>query len=265
MTIIKSEDMSNEQYHETPAIGSSAIKEVANKSLQHWRGRVRKDSPTFALGSAVHAELLEPEKDLLVCGPETRRGKPWSEGKAEADAEGKIFLTEADYTLAKEMSEACLKNRMANHLLTNDDLLAEASFFATDPDIDIALKTRPDGLIRGSGLVLDIKTCQDASPRGFEKAVRAFGYDLQCATYMHILKLCGVRVDNFIFICIEKDKPHVTACYELSEMYLRHAHNRMIDTLIKIKSAEDTGHYGTDWPDLGTVHLPAWLDSEQSF
>ena len=265
MTIIKSEDMSNEEYHARRAVGSSSVKTVASKSLAHWKGQVRKESHAFDLGSAVHAMLLEPEKQLVIRGPETRRGKAWTEPKDEADTLGKILLTEADYDLANNMADACMNNNMANHLLTNPDLLAEASFFATDPDIDIELKTRPDGLLREAGIVLDIKTCQDASPRGFDRAVRTFGYDIQAAFYMHVLRLNKVRVDNFIFICVEKDAPHVTACYELSEMYLRHAHNRMMATLVDIKQAQDNDEYGTNWPDLGTIHLPAWMDSEEAF
>ena len=132
MTIIKSEDMSNEEYHAHHAFGSTAVKTAANKSIAHLFGAERKESHAFALGSAVHAMLLEPEKDLIVRGPETRRGKAWSDLKDECDAAGKILLTEADYTLANNMADACLQNRMANHLLTNPDMLAEASFFATD-------------------------------------------------------------------------------------------------------------------------------------
>jgi len=265
MTIVKSDAMTNEQYHEDAAFSSTDVKMVSNKSLAHWIGNVRKESHAFDLGSSVHALLLEPEKDLVIRGPETRRGKAWAELKEEADTGGKILLTEADFDLASDMAESCLKNEMANHLLTNSDLLAEASFFATDPDIDVPLKTRPDGLLRNSGIVIDIKTCQDASPRGFEKSVRSFGYDLQAAFYLHVLNLNKVKVKNFIFICIEKDKPHVVACHELSEMYLRHAHNRVIETLIKMKTAIDTNDFGTGYPDINTIHLPAWMDSENSF
>ena len=126
MTIIKSEDMSNEEYHAHPAIGSSSVKTVASKSLAHWKGQVRKESHAFDLGSAVHAMLLEPEKGLVIRGPETRRGKAWTEAKEEADTHGQILLTEADYDLASNMTDACLNDNMANHLLTNPDLLAEA-------------------------------------------------------------------------------------------------------------------------------------------
>ena len=262
MTMI---EISNEEYHAHPALSSTDIKTVANKSLAHWKGQIRKESVAFDLGSAVHAMLLEPELNLVIKGPETRRGKAWSEAYAIAKDEGRILLTEADYDLAVSMSEACLKNPAANHFLTHSDLLCEKSFFATDPEKDLELKTRPDGLLKEHGIVIDIKTCQDASPEGFARAVRTFGYDIQAAFYLHVLRLCKIPAKQMIFICIEKDAPHVTACHELSEMYIRHAHNRMEGTLYNIRQAMDTEEFVTLWPDINTIHLPSWMDSEDAF
>lgn len=258
-------EISNEEYHAHPALSSSDVKAVASKSLAHWKGQVRKETTAFDLGTAVHALLLEPELDLVVRGPETRRGKAWSEAYAEAKEQGRVLLTEADYDLATTMADACLKNWTANHFLTHGDLLAEKSFFATDPDLDLELKTRPDGLLAEHGIVIDIKTCQDASPEGFAKAVRNFGYDIQAAFYLHVLRLCKIPAKQMIFICIEKDAPHVTACHELSEMYIRHAHNRMMDTLHNIKMAMDTDEFVTLWPDINTIHLPSWMESDAAF
>ena len=39
--------------------------------------------------------------------------------------------------------------------------------------------------------MFDIKTCQDASPTGFAKAVRDYGYDIQAAFYKHVMHLEG--------------------------------------------------------------------------
>ena len=258
-------EMTNEEYHAHPALSSSDIKAVASKSLAHWKGAVRKESIAFDLGTAVHAMLLEPEKDLVVCGPETRRGKAWSDLYEDCKAQGKLLLTEADYDQATAMSEACMKNFAANHFLTHSELIAEASFFAEDPEIGLELKTRPDGLLKDHGIVIDIKTCQDASPRGFEKAVRQFGYDIQAAFYLHVLNLCKIPAKQMIFICIEKDAPYVTACHELSEMYLRHAHNRMMSTMLDIRDAMETDEYITNWPDVNVIHLPSWMESSDAF
>ncbi len=262
MTLILSDKMSNEEYHADDAISSSDVKAVATSSLAHWKGKVRKESHAFDLGTAVHALLLEPEKNLVVKGPDTRRGKAWIDAKEDAEKQNKLLLTEVDYDLATDMAEACLRNPMARNLLTNEQLLAEGSFFVTCPQTGLKLKTRPDGFIASAGVVLDIKTCQDASPRGFERAVRNFRYCMQQAFYRYCLEIEGIPTSNFIFIAIEKEKPHVTACYELSEKYEKFSRQEMMQTLFKIKTANEKGEYTTGWPDLETINLPPWLNGD---
>jgi exodeoxyribonuclease VIII len=78
-------DMTNEEYHAHPNISSSDVKAVAAKSLAHWKAKVYKASPAFALGSAVHALVLEPEKSFVLRGPEDRRGNKWKEAQLAAD------------------------------------------------------------------------------------------------------------------------------------------------------------------------------------
>jgi hypothetical protein len=53
--------------------------------------------------------LLEPEKNLVRCGPETRRGNEWKDMQELAEADGAVLLPEADYKLAERMaaSGAC--------------------------------------------------------------------------------------------------------------------------------------------------------------
>ena len=55
-------------YHDKeifPHISSSDVKTVLSKSLLHWAGQERKESIAFDIGKAVHALILEPEKDLV--------------------------------------------------------------------------------------------------------------------------------------------------------------------------------------------------------
>lgn len=262
MTMILSNKMSNEEYHAHENISSSDLKAVASTTLRHWKGKVRKENPAFDLGTAVHAMLLEPEKELIVRGPETRRGKAWSEAKEDAEKQNKLLLTEADYDLACDMAEECLTHPMGAKLLNNKELITEASFFVTCPETGLGLKTRPDGFLASAGLILDVKTCQDASLNGFSKALRNFNYSMQQSFYRYCLEIEGIKISNFIFIAIEKEKPHATACYELSDKYDRYARQGMMQTLHKIKRAKETGDFSTGWPDLDTISLPPWLDGE---
>ena len=263
--MVMRKDMSNEAYHFEPAISSSDVKTVSGKSLAHWKGQERKESVAFDLGTATHAHLLEPEKSLVRCGPETRRGKERKQAKEYSDKAGAVLLPEAEYKQSIDMAQSVLQHSVAHHLLTHSDLIAEASFFVTDPDLDLPLKTRPDGLLVKQGMAIDVKTCVDASPKGFDRAVRNFGYDIQAAFYLHCLNLEGLRIKQFMFICVEKEKPYAVCVHEMSEMYLRHAHNRMMETLYTIKHATDNEEYDTGWDEINTIHLPDWMNASGAF
>jgi hypothetical protein len=261
MQIIPSKLLSNKAYHEMPAISSSAVKTVATSSLYHWKNAKFNSTPAMILGSAFHAMLLEPEKNLVVNSELSRRGsKAWKE-QEELLQDDQILLPEGEFRQCQEMRQGCLQNKMARNLLANEDLLAEYSFIAECPETGLELKCRPDGLLKEAGIVIDLKSCLDASYRGFDKAVRNYRYDLQECFYRYVLKLCGYPTTNFIFIATEKNS-YATACYEMSDKYNKYAEDEMFKTLRKIKVAQDTNTFDTGWPELDTINLPAYLDED---
>ena len=194
-------EMSNEDYHRHPGYSSSDVKDVASSTLAHWKNRVRKESHAFDLGSAVHAMLLQPELNLVVEGTETRRGKDWTSMKESADFAGKILLPKKEYQLAEQMAQAALFTPHVAELITDKHATKEASYFVKEPVFNLDLKCRPDGLLSHKNLVFDIKTCQDASPRGFAKAVRDYSYDVQASFYFKSLALYGLShmIDFYLF------------------------------------------------------------------
>lgn len=259
MQIIPSEELSNSEYHKLPAISSSAVKAVATSTLHHWKNATFTTTPAMILGSAFHAMVLEPEKNLVHDSGLPRRGsKAWKE-QEEFLSEDEILLPTGEFEQCKKMVDGCLQNKIAKKVLTDKDMLAEYSFIATCPQTGIELKCRPDGLLREAGIVLDLKTCLDASYHGFEKTIRNYRYDLQACFYRYVLKLCKIPTTNFIFIATEKNS-YATACYEMSDKYNKYAEDEMFKTLRKIKVAQDTNTFDTGWPDLETVQLPPWLD-----
>lgn len=255
-------DLSNTDYHARPEISSSDVKAVAAKSLAHWKHKVWKGSATFALGSAVHAFVLEPHKDLVTRGPEDRRGNKWKEAQLAADLDGKILLTEGDYDLAEKIAEPIIKNEVVKSWITDPLFVAEASFFATDPETGAKIKCRPDGYLPESGIVFDIKTTQDASPDGFPREIRKYGYDLQAAFYLRCLRAAGHKATAFIFVCVEKEAPYAVGLHALTDRYISAADLRVTDTLEKISKALVANSFTTDWPLINHVDLPRWQIEE---
>ena len=168
--------------------------------------------------------LLEPELNLVVEGTETRRGKDWTAMKEAADFAGKILLPRKEYQLAEQMAQAALFTPHVAELIGDKHAIKEASYFVKEPVLDMDLKCRPDGLLPHKNMMFDIKTCQDASPRGFSKAVRDYCYDIQASYYKHCMELEGFTIDRFLFICIEKSRqPYIVQVHELSGEYLNHS------------------------------------------
>lgn len=253
-------DQSNADYHaDKTAISSTDVKTVAKQSLFHWANAQRKTSSAFDQGSAVHAMLLEPEKELVVKGPKDRRGNAWKDLYAECEAKGQTLLPEGEYYEAEAMAQAAMFTPAVADMLTAKDLIAEASFFSECPDTGVKLKCRPDGLVRSRNLIFDIKTTTDASPYGFAKHVNSFGYDLQAAFYLRALRAAGEDVRNFAFIAIEKTFPYCVQIHVLSPSYIEHADNRVIETLRKIQNAQETQTFGTGWPTVNEIHPPKWF------
>jgi exodeoxyribonuclease VIII len=257
-------DMTNEDYHAHDAISSSDVKMVHSKSLAHWKAKVYKSTPSFDIGTAVHAMVLEGDKDIVVRGPEDRRGNKWKDAQTEAEANGKLLLTLSDYDMAREMADSLLMHPVGQRM-ADVSTVNEVSFFATDPATGLKLKTRPDSYWQEQGVLYDIKTCQDANPFAFSRDFHKYNYAIQAAFYMHVIRLCGKPAKNFVFAAVEKSAPYEVSVHVVSEEYLAWAEKHMTNALAKIADAQQSGRYGTGWPEVNVIDLPNWLQQEADF
>ena len=219
--------ISNAEYHGSSELGRS----TAWSLLQSCPEKVRYDmnnrkpsSPTLVLGSAFHTATLEPEKldEEFAVKPTEIDGKSsrtnhYKEAfemmqKNEPD---KQWLAPADYDLALEMAGSALDNPILKHYMADIDKVVEGTgFFEME---GAKCKVRPDLYIPGAGVVIDLKSTQDASPKGFTKSVRQFGYLFQACWYMHALRMVGLKPKQFIFLAVEKTAPFATAAYTIKE------------------------------------------------
>jgi hypothetical protein len=251
--------MTNAQYHATDAISSSDVKMVYGKSLAHWKAKVYKSSTVFDVGTAVHAMCLESEKNIVIRGPETRRGKAWIEAYEEAQASDQTLLTTSDYDLARNIADSVLFHP-AGQRMAGPTTVNEASFFATDPETGLKIKCRPDSLWDAKGVMYDLKTCQDASPRGVAKDMVTYNYAIQAAFYMHVMNCAGRKADQFVFVNVEKAAPYAVSTNILSPEYLAWGKQKMHETLRQIAEANQTQKWDTGWSETtNVVVLPRWL------
>ena len=252
------EGMSNEMYHATAGISSSAVKAVYKKSLAHWKGEKRSQTAAFTMGTAIHSLLLEEDRDLVVKGPKTKASAAFKTMKEEL-TEDQVLLTEVEYNVANRIAKGALDNPTCKAALRHKDRRNEVSIFAQDPISGLMLKTRPDLMIESEQTVYDVKSTQDASPEGFARECVKYGYFLQGAHYVMVCQLAGFSTKEFSFIACEKQAPYISHLHVMGPEVMEWATAELHKTLAKIANANVTDKYGTGWGDYSILEKPKWL------
>lgn len=256
--------LSNEDYHSKREFLSASSVKTLLKNPYEFLHPIKKESINFSIGSAVHCLILEPHKfnDEFAKAPDninkrTKLGKEqWAE--FEADNSDKTILSHEDFELCYEIAQAVLKKDETKALLNNG--IAECSFFS---EIDgVKVKCRPDYYIESLGIVVDVKTCKDASPDAFIKDVVNFGYHVQAQFYLDVLQSLGKNANKFVFIAVEKKEPYMVGIYELDITSLdfgRNEYKRAFEIYKEIEKYNKAIYKDTtDGAIVQTLTLPNW-------
>jgi len=257
---LKITDITNEDYHSRPGYSASFGKMFLDQSPLHAKeSEFNLSAEIEENGNGYHANLLEPEKDLIIEGPETRRGKAWSEAKELADLDGKILVTAGVFKNIQAMTEKTLANPACNKLLTHPERRCEESYFIKEPT-GIITKARPDLLIEKTGVVADLKSTSGlASPKGFLQSAIKFNYFFQAAWYSRILRLEGFAVKKFIFVVCEKAKPNAVLAHEVSSDAIDYYTPIVENTIKEIAECHNADQWPTGWGHHNVLELPQWM------
>lgn len=250
-------NMPSASYFKADRMNNSALK-LINKTPLHYKQSLeqqREETRAMMIGSAVHTAVLEP-KTLLEryavapkCDKRTKEGKTvWS----DLEATGKILLSADDYQMIDAISQSVRSNATAAKLLSFG--VAELTLFT---DIDgVAAKARMDWY--RPGIIVDLKTTDDASPTGFSRSCATYGYAQQAAWYLDCCEAAEIDAHTFIFIVVEKSAPYAVAIYELDAASLEFGRAQYHYALNKYKDCTAQN----EWPgyslNIQKLALPAW-------
>jgi exodeoxyribonuclease VIII len=224
-------------------------------------------TPAMVLGTMVHCAILEPDQfDLRYkAAPDVDRRT--TAGKAMY-ADFKSRLKPGQEPADRDMIEQACQMASSVHCIGPlSDLLAkgdpEVSAYFRDPDTGAQCRIRPDWVSpAGDGVILlDVKTCIDASPTGFAKSIANWRYAVQAALYSDgWAAATGQTVHAFIFAAVEKEYPFAAAAYILDDESLeqgRRAYRRNLATYAEcLKSGHWPGY--TDGDEIKLLTLPNW-------
>ena len=258
MTVI-----SNEEYHADPAISASQLKTVMQSPYHFWSKYLDPSrTPAIAtsamkLGSLTHCCVLEPDQVSARYGiTPDRRSNAGKALAAEMEASGIEAVTAQEMEQALAMAASVRSNSTVSSLLSNG--AAETSHWWDDIATGLRCKCRPDWF--DGETIVDLKTCQDASPALFAAAVGRFSYQLQAAHY-----LCGTLAKRFVFVAVEKSAPYAVGCYELDAEAMVHGSVLRHNSLQRIQDCRAINSWPSYTDDgIQTLQLPGWALKDQT-
>ena len=254
--------MSNEEYHaKTKYESSTTVRKVLVSPKKYLYDKTAESVPTKAMeeGTAIHTYFLENElfKNRYCFKPKAFNGRT-KEGKQWMEEHGHLNV------LAAEWEENLIH---MNHSFLDSPAkiiydikgLTELSYFSEDLS-GIKAKCRPDWISSDGHTVVDLKTTQDASPKGFQKSIGQFGYHIQSSFYMRVLQNLDVPVKEFIFIAIEKTAPFCVGVYRASTEMLEEGNKKVDEAINQILWCKENDSYPDYTPnEIETISLPPWM------
>lgn len=253
--------VSNADYHADPAVSKSGLDRIA-QSPAHYRAYLaegNKETPALQFGRITHRYILEAVPLAVVPESINRRTK---DGKAEHEAflrenAGREIVTAEEHETLQAMRESVYTHQAAAALLTNAPGGPEVSAWWLDAHTGEPCRCRPDWL-RADGVIIDLKTTEDASPGGFSRSVAKYRYHVQAAFYLDGIRAITGQEHQFAFLAAEKTPPYAVGVYVLDYEAVevgRIAYLRNLETLADCKIRN---HWPAYSPKVETLTLPAW-------
>ncbi len=266
--------MSNADYHALPSVSSSQLKTIlrspAHYHAAYLAGAPRKEpTASMVLGSLTHTLFLEPEQygsEYIIapdCDRRTKDGKAVYAAFQDA-ADGMTIVTAEQRDTAHAMARA-LCGHQIHEAMTGGH--AEASIFWTDEQTGLACRIRPDYHIAPcemwpTGLIIDVKSTDDARPEAFARTCVNFGYDLSAAMYCDgFQQHCDtteLEPPLFLLLVVERDAPHAVACYECSPEMLDKGHAKYRTAMNMLAESTASGNWPGYDDGIQLLNLPKW-------
>lgn len=217
--------VSDETYHRRVlGIASNTALKLVRRSPAHYKAWIdgtlpSEDTPALAFGRAFDCALLTPDvfERHYIERPDfgDLRLKDNRAAKKAFDAEhdGLTPVSFDDMLTIRNMIESIKRHPLAGTMVRDGQPQMTLSW--KDKESGLRCKSRLDYYVRSLAMIVDVKTCDDASEEGFRKAVAKYGYATQDALYRAAAAELGLPITHFVFLAVEKAPPYAVATYTL--------------------------------------------------
>jgi exodeoxyribonuclease VIII len=156
------------------------------------------------------------------------------------------------------MRESAMQHRLVRAMLESADKREQSCFWLDELGVDC--KARFDGL--APGMILDLKTTQDASPGAFRTAVARYSYHVQAAHYSIGAQAATGQWPDYAIIAVEKKPPYACAVYTLDEDAMAVGAQQREEAINRYAQCGTTGLWPAYPETVQTLSLPNWAKQE---
>jgi exodeoxyribonuclease VIII len=258
------------EYRQHPAISRSELWRMheSPEKFKYFKEHPPEPTPSLLFGQVVHKLLLQPEyfeSDFTIIPNVDGRTRAGKEAlKLIENTDGRARVKYDMYETASLMVEKAMSEPLVRKLLSGQK---EQPFFWTDADTGEQCKCRTDCLteIGDNLIIVDYKTCNDASTDVFMREAVKFGYEFQSAMYSEGVERNTGRKPLFVFIAQEKAEPYSLNILQADEAFVLRGYDRYREFLgIYHYCKENNDWYGYMGKEkiLNTLTLPSWMKGD---
>lgn len=218
--------MSEADYHAdsltpVPSLSSTLARLVLNRSPKHaWTAHPRlnpsqepRHSEAFDIGKGCHTLLLGRGAGVHVIEAEDWRSGAARAERDDARAAGLVPMLGQQFDATMRMVKS-VQDRLAQMHIAIEPGRTEIPAYA---EIDgVLCRAMVDCAPTDPRLpLMDLKTCEDASPGACIRAVTGYGLDVQCRWYQEVWEAATGEKRRLRLVFVEKSPPHEVSIVEL--------------------------------------------------
>jgi exodeoxyribonuclease VIII len=223
--------MPNSDYHSSGAISKSGLDKLAQSPAHLWYYQQQGCESTKAM------DFVSLFHDLVLMGSDfvskfykvmpdfylrSQSGRDEKTTWLAMLASWQTPVTKDDWEMCIAMRDSVMMHPYAKWLIeqAQKEMACENSHFWCDDETFAYCRVRPDIKLLSHGILGDLKTTADCTPREFSKSIADYRYHVQDAMYRDgVFQTEGFEINDFWFIATEKtaEKP-VTVAYRLDEV-----------------------------------------------
>lgn len=255
----------DEAYHrrEMGVVSNSSLKKIRRNPAYYkaWVDGAIPDESTPALrfGRAFDCALLTPEvfeRQYIERPKFSGKGMKAAKAAWEAEHAAQERITFDELLTIRRMVDAINAHPLAAQMIRDGQ--AQMTLSWKDAESGLRCKSRLDYYIRSLALIVDVKTCDDASPEGFRKAIVKYDYHVQDALYRNAAAALKLPIENFAFLAVEKEPPFGIAVYTLDAEAIGRGYTRARRDIDTMAHCLRTNNWPSYPETIRELDLPPW-------